>query len=57
MVVLSRLPLSLAYPVQALAYVLGMAAARWLLREPVPPLAWLGGLLLLLGVGLIARRP
>lgn len=55
--VLSRLPLSVAYPVQALAYVLSLAAARLLLGEAVPALSWVGGLLILLGVGLIAWRP
>lgn len=55
--VLSRLPLSVAYPVQAIAYVLGLVMARIVLGDPVPPLAWLGSLLVLLGVGLIAYRP
>lgn len=51
--VLSRLPLSVAYPLQATAYVLGMVAARLLLGEVVPPTSWMGGLLILLGAGLI----
>ncbi len=54
---LSRLPLSVAYPIQALAYVLGMIAAQRLLGEDVPLWAWLGGLLIFLGVALIAYRP
>lgn len=51
--VLSRLPLAVAYPIQATAYVLGMVAARWLLGEMVSTTSWVGGLLILLGAGLI----
>lgn len=51
--VLSRLPLAVAYPMQATAYVLGMVAARLLLGEMVSPASWLGGLLILLGAGLV----
>lgn len=51
--VLARLPLAVAYPMQATAYVLGMVAARALLGEPVSATSWLGGLLILLGVGLV----
>jgi len=51
--VLSRLPLAVAYPMQATAYVLGMVAARGLLGEPVSGVSWAGGLLILLGVGLV----
>lgn len=54
---LSRLPLSVAYPIQALAYVLGMFVAQRLFGEEVPLWAWAGGLLILLGVALIAYRP
>ena len=54
---LSRLPLSVAYPIQALAYVLGMIAAERFLGEKVPLWGWLGGLLIFLGVALIAYRP
>ncbi|HEX6989485.1 MAG TPA: EamA family transporter [Bacillota bacterium] len=52
--VLSRLPLSLAYPLQATAYVLGALAGLWLFAEPVPPVRWAGIALILLGVGLVA---
>lgn len=54
---LSRLPLSVAYPIQALAYILGMVAAQRLFGEEVPLWGWLGGLLILLGVALVAYRP
>ncbi|MCG0238819.1 MAG: EamA family transporter [Firmicutes bacterium] len=51
--VLTRLPLAVAYPMQATAYVLGMVAARFLLGESVPATSWVGGLLILVGVSLI----
>lgn len=51
--VLSRLPLAVAYPIQATAYVLGMVAARLVLGEGVSSTSWVGGLLILLGAGLI----
>lgn len=51
--VLSRLPLAVAYPMQATAYVLGMVAARGILGEPVSGVSWAGGLLILLGVALV----
>ncbi|MHB9146757.1 MAG: EamA family transporter [Symbiobacteriia bacterium] len=54
---LSRLPLSVAYPIQALAYILGMVAAQRLFGETVPLSAWLGGMLILFGVALVAYRP
>ncbi|MBX6376968.1 MAG: EamA family transporter [Clostridia bacterium] len=53
--VLSRLPLSMAYPMQSLAYALGVAAAWGLLHETVPPERWAGVVLILLGVALVAR--
>lgn len=51
---LSRAPLSLVYPLQSLAYVLGVAAARVFLHEAVPPLRWLGVALIVVGVLLVA---
>lgn len=51
--VLTRLPLSVAYPIQATAYVLGMVAARGLLGESISTTSWAGGVLILLGAGLV----
>ena len=53
---LSRLPLAVAYPLQALAYALGVFAARWIFHEPVPTLRWAGVALIILGVALVAAR-
>lgn len=52
--VLSRLRLSVAYPVQASAYAFGVIAARFFLAEPVPPLRWAGVGVILLGAFLVA---
>ncbi|CAB3395462.1 EamA family transporter [Kyrpidia spormannii] len=53
--VLSRLSLSIAYPLQSLSYVLGVVAAAWIFHEAVPPVRWLGVLVILVGVALIAQ--
>ncbi|MBI5837824.1 MAG: EamA family transporter [Candidatus Eisenbacteria bacterium] len=54
--VLSRLSLSVAYPLLSLSYVLMLFAARWLYKEPItwPKLA--GVLLVCCGVALLGRR-
>jgi len=53
--VLSRLPLSLAYPVMSLGYVVGVFASAIVFKEPVSLFRWLGVGLIVLGVGLVAR--
>jgi len=52
--VLSQMDLSYAYPLQSLAYVLGMAAGILLFGETVSPTAWVGVALILAGVSLLA---
>lgn len=54
--VLGRLKLSVAYPVQASAYALGVVVARWIFSEPVPPLRWVGVGVILLGALLVAYQ-
>ena len=49
--VLSRVPLSLAFPFYGLSFLLVPAFAWWLLHEPIRPQTWVGG-----GVILPARR-
>jgi drug/metabolite transporter (DMT)-like permease len=53
-IVLSRMNLSLAYPLQSLAYVLGVAAAWGIFGEPIPTVRWIGVLVILAGVTLVA---
>ncbi len=50
--VLSRLQVSVAYPLGASGYVLVVMLA-WLSGEPVPPMRWFGVALLVLGVLLV----
>lgn len=55
-IVLSRTKLSLAYPLQSIAYILGMLAGLLVFKETVPPLSWLGVILILGGVTLISLK-
>ncbi|MFA4906085.1 MAG: EamA family transporter [Candidatus Margulisiibacteriota bacterium] len=53
--VLSRLPLSLAYPMVSLAYVVVAFASIFLFREQVSLIRWIGVLVICSGVFLISR--
>lgn len=53
--VLSRLDLSVAYPFLALNFVLVTLVSRVFLGETVPPLRWLGILVIIGGILLVAR--
>ena len=53
--VLSRLDLSVAYPFLALNFVLVTLVARFFLGESVPPLRWLGILVIIGGILLVAK--
>jgi drug/metabolite transporter (DMT)-like permease len=53
--VLSRLDLSVAYPFLALNFVLVTLVSRLFLGETVPPLRWLGILVIIAGIFLVAR--
>lgn len=50
LVVLSRLPLSVAYPLQSIAYVLGVFVAHVYFHESIPLNRMLGVALILLGI-------
>jgi len=52
---LSRVDVSVAYPMLSLGYVVNAFAAWWLLGEPVNAMRWAGVLLILGGVWLVAR--
>jgi multidrug transporter EmrE-like cation transporter len=53
--VLSRLPLSVAYPLQALAYVLALIPAYFLFHESITLTKLAGVAVILLGVYLLAK--
>lgn len=55
LMVLSRVPLSFAYPLAALGYVLAIALSAFALKEHVPAVRWLGALLIVVGVVFISR--
>ena len=55
MIVLSRVELSVAYPMLSLGYVFVLVASFFLFSEAVSPVRWLGVLVILLGVTLISR--
>jgi len=53
--VLSEINLSLAYPMLALNYVLVPLTAWLFLSEQIPPLRWLGMVIIIIGVIVISR--
>jgi drug/metabolite transporter (DMT)-like permease len=53
--VLSRVPLSLAYPVLALSYVVTPIVAWLVLGETVPAVRWIGLATICLGVVIVSR--
>jgi drug/metabolite transporter (DMT)-like permease len=55
--ILSRVPLSIAYPVQSIAYVLAVFGAYFIFNEPLSPTKIIGVILIILGVSLIGLSP
>jgi multidrug transporter EmrE-like cation transporter len=53
LVVLTRLPLSVAYPFVGLTYIIVVFWSRYVLGETVPPLRWLGVGLVALGIAVV----
>jgi multidrug transporter EmrE-like cation transporter len=53
LVVLSHVPLSVAYPVVGLSYILIVGFSRFVLHESVPMMRWLGVAVVALGIGVI----
>ncbi len=54
--ILSRVELSLAYPIQSLAYIIAVFGAYWLFNEPLSVAKIVGCLLILAGVIFIGWR-
>lgn len=48
--VLSRLPLSIAYPLQSLAFVFGIVIAYSIFHETVPLNRWIGAAIIVMGI-------
>lgn len=53
LVVLSRVPLSVAYPFVGISYIFVVGFARLVLHEHVPALRWLGVLVVAMGIAII----
>jgi len=53
--ILSRIPISLAYPIMALGYPTVLILARILYQEDVSPIRWVGAAVICIGVVLIAQ--
>ena len=53
LVVLSRVNLSLAYPVVGFSYIVVVAMARWVFGEHVPALRWVGVVVIAIGIALV----
>ena len=54
-VALSRVPVSIAYPMLSIGYVVNAVAARYLLGEAVTPMRIAGIAVIILGVFIVAR--
>ena len=55
LIVVSRVPLSFAYPFVGITYVLLALFSKFVLKEHVPTLRWLGVALIVAGVVLVGR--
>ena len=53
--VLSRWPLSLAYPLLSISYIIGIGSAVFIIKEKVTWIQLLGVLVIILGVYLVSR--
>ncbi len=55
LIFISRVPLSYSYPFISLGIVLGLLSAWGLFHESIPPMRWLGMLIVCVGVLFVAR--
>lgn len=55
LIVISRIPLSLAYPFVGITYVMLALFGKFVLHEHVPNLRWLGVVLIVAGIILVGR--
>jgi len=53
--ILKNTDLSLAYPLISISYIFGTLAAVFIFHETVSPTRWLGVLLIMIGVALLAK--
>lgn len=55
-IVLGKTDLSFAYPLQSMAYILGVVAALLIFKEVIPPSRWVGVGVIILGVYLVSMK-
>jgi uncharacterized membrane protein len=55
LMVLSKEKLSFVYPLVAFSYVLTVTLSKFILKEPVPPLRWLGLAIIIVGILVVAK--
>nr|WP_245592227.1 EamA family transporter [Ectobacillus panaciterrae] len=53
--ILSKIPFSVAYPLQSMSYIVGMLAAYFLFKEQIEISQWFGVGLIILGAYFIAK--
>jgi multidrug transporter EmrE-like cation transporter len=53
LVVLSRIPLSVAYPFVGVSYIVVVGVSRLVLHEHVPPLRWVGVAVIAAGIAIV----
>lgn len=56
MYIVKHFPLSMAYPLISLSYVMGMLAAVFVFHEQIPAVRWVGLALIMMGVILVVQR-
>ncbi|MBU8881150.1 EamA family transporter [Bacillus sp. FJAT-29790] len=55
LVILSKLPLSIAYPSQSISYIFGAIIAYFIFKETITATQWAGMAVIIFGVYLIAK--
>jgi len=55
LIVLSKMELSLAYPMLSLGYVLVTGVSKFLFKEEIPRSRWLGVIVIMIGIALISQ--
>jgi multidrug transporter EmrE-like cation transporter len=53
LVALSRVPLSVAYPIVGVSYIIIVLFSRLLLHEHVPPMRWIGVIVVAIGIAIV----
>ncbi len=53
LMVLSRIQVSVAYPLLSVNYVIVLLSAKWLFHESVPAHRWVGAFLIMVGISLL----